>query len=52
MLRCILGELRFDWLAEGPADWLRRPADWPPSKYEQKAIAAGRTPHYYRLRRL
>lgn len=52
MLRCILGEPRFDWLAAGPADWLRRPADWPPSKYEQKAIAAGRTPHYYRLRRL
>ena len=52
MLRCILGEPRFAWLAEGRADWLRRPADWPASKYEQKAIAAGRTPHYYRLQRV
>lgn len=52
MLRHILAEPRFDWLAETSADWLRRPADWPASKYEQKAIAAGRTPHYYRLRRI
>lgn len=52
MLRHILAEPRFDWQAETSADWLRRPADWPASKYEQKAIAAGRTPHYYRLRRL
>jgi tRNA (guanine-N7-)-methyltransferase len=51
MLRHILAEPRFDWQAETSADWLRRPADWPASKYEQKAIAAGRTPHYYRLRR-
>lgn len=52
MLRHILAEPRFDWLAETSRDWLQRPVDWPPSKYEQKAIAAGRTPHYYRLRRI
>lgn len=52
MLRHILAEPRFDWQAETSADWLARPADWPPSKYEQKAIAAGRRPHYYRLRRV
>lgn len=52
MLRHILAEPRFDWQAETSRDWLQRPADWPPSKYEQKAIAAGRTPHYYRLRRI
>lgn len=52
MLRHILAEPRFDWQAETSTDWLRRPADWPPSKYEQKAIAAGRTPHYYRLKRV
>jgi tRNA (guanine-N7-)-methyltransferase len=51
MLRHILAEPRFDWQAAGRADWLQRPADWPASKYEQKAISAGRTPHYYRLRR-
>lgn len=52
MLRHILAEPRFEWLAEASADWRQRPADWPASKYEQKAIAAGRTPHYYRLRRI
>lgn len=52
MLRHILAEPRFDWQAATSADWLRRPADWPASKYEQKAIAAGRTPHYYRLHRV
>lgn len=52
MLRHILAEPRFSWTAERRADWLQRPEDWPASKYEQKAIAAGRTPHYYRLRRI
>ena len=52
MLRHMLAEPRFGWLAETSRDWLQRPADWPASKYEQKAIAAGRTPHYYRLRRV
>jgi tRNA (guanine-N7-)-methyltransferase len=28
----------FAWLAEGPADWKTRPADWPPTRYETKAI--------------
>ena len=41
----------FEWLARRPADWRERPADWPPTRYEQKAIAAGRTPHFLRLRR-
>ncbi|HEX6957036.1 MAG TPA: tRNA (guanosine(46)-N7)-methyltransferase TrmB [Ferrovibrio sp.] len=51
MLRHVLAEPRFGWLAERSADWRQRPADWPASKYEQKAIAAGRRPQYYRLRR-
>jgi tRNA (guanine-N7-)-methyltransferase len=42
----------FAWLAEGPADWRERPADWPPTRYEAKAIAAGRRPYFLRLRRL
>ncbi len=41
----------FRWQAEGPADWRRRPADWPPTRYEQKAIAEGRKPAYLRFRR-
>jgi tRNA (guanine-N7-)-methyltransferase len=39
------------WLAERPADWRHRPADWPATRYEAKAIAAGRAPVYLRYRR-
>jgi tRNA (guanine-N7-)-methyltransferase len=28
----------FGWLAHGPADWKNRPPDWPPTRYETKAI--------------
>ena len=41
----------FEWLARRPEDWRSRPADWPPTRYEQKAIAAGRAPFFLRLRR-
>jgi tRNA (guanine-N7-)-methyltransferase len=41
----------FEWLARRPEDWRSRPADWPPTRYEQKAIAAGRTPTFLRFRR-
>jgi len=39
----------FEWLAERPADWRGRPADWPPTRYEKKMLA-GR-PTFLRLRR-
>ena len=39
----------FAWLARGPADWRERPADWPPTRYEEKARAAGRTPAFLRF---
>ncbi|HVM80161.1 MAG TPA: tRNA (guanosine(46)-N7)-methyltransferase TrmB [Stellaceae bacterium] len=41
----------FEWLVRGPADWRERPEDWPQTRYEQKAIAAGRVPYFLRLRR-
>jgi tRNA (guanine-N7-)-methyltransferase len=41
----------FAWLADRPADWRVRPADWPATRYEAKAIAAGRRPYFLRLRR-
>lgn len=41
----------FAWLARRPGDWRERPDDWPPTRYEQKAIAAGRAPTFLRLRR-
>jgi tRNA (guanine-N7-)-methyltransferase len=28
----------FDWLVQSSADWKCRPADWPPTRYEIKAI--------------
>ncbi|MGI9386306.1 MAG: tRNA (guanine(46)-N(7))-methyltransferase TrmB [Methyloligellaceae bacterium] len=36
----------FQWLDNGPSDWRRRPDDWPATRYEQKAICAGRRPVY------
>ena len=41
----------FTWLAGRAGDWQQRPADWPPSRYEQKAIRQGRQPAYFRFRR-
>jgi tRNA (guanine-N7-)-methyltransferase len=41
----------FEWLARGPADWRTRPEDRPPTRYEEKALNAGRKPAYLRFRR-
>lgn len=41
----------FHWLARRPGDWRERPPDWPPTRYEEKAIAAGRTPAFLRFER-
>jgi tRNA (guanine-N7-)-methyltransferase len=41
----------FEWVARGPADWRSRPEDWPPTRYEEKALKAGRKPAYLRFRR-
>ncbi|MGF1610156.1 MAG: tRNA (guanosine(46)-N7)-methyltransferase TrmB, partial [Kiloniellales bacterium] len=41
----------FRWLARGPEDWRRRPDDWPETRYEAKAIDAGRRPAYLRFER-
>ena len=41
-------DLRF--VAEEPGDWLSRPADWPETRYGQKAKAAGRGIVYLRFR--
>jgi tRNA (guanine-N7-)-methyltransferase len=38
----------FEPLANGGG----RPADWPPTRYEQKALSHGRQPGYFRFRRL
>ena len=40
----------FEWLADGPDDWLVRPEDWPETRYEAKALEGRAT--YFRYRRL
>lgn len=37
-LERLMAHPAFDWLAQGPADWRFRPPDWPPTRYETKAI--------------
>ncbi len=41
----------FCWTAGRPVDWRVRPADWPPTRYEQKALREGRRCTYFRFRR-
>jgi tRNA (guanine-N7-)-methyltransferase len=51
ILAHLLAEPRLDWQVSGPRDWRERPADWPPTRYEEKALAAGRRPVFLRFRR-
>lgn len=50
-LRAIIKHNGFTWPAMGPADWRERPADWPPTRYEEKAVREGRRRYYFRFRR-
>jgi tRNA (guanine-N7-)-methyltransferase len=51
-LLAMVGSPDFHWLAGSPADWRVRPADWPQTRYEQKAAAAGRRCYYLRFERI
>ncbi len=51
ILAALLDHPAFAWLARRPADWRERPADWPPTRYEAKARAAGRNPVFLRFER-
>ncbi len=55
-VRWTLGHMRrhgaFAWQALGPQDWRRRPADWPATRYEAKALEAGRVPAYLSFQRV
>jgi len=42
----------FEWTAECAADWRVRPQDWSETRYEAKAIRAGRRPAYLKFRRI
>lgn len=41
----------FSWSARRPSDWRARPPDWPQTRYESKALKAGRRPSFLRYRR-
>ncbi|MCF8467655.1 MAG: tRNA (guanine(46)-N(7))-methyltransferase TrmB [Sneathiella sp.] len=47
----MLQSKEFVWLAESPDDWRVRETDWPPTRYERKAVEKGLHPVYYRFRR-
>ena len=39
----------FAWVDDGPHSWNIRTPDWPPTRYEQKALRADRKPVYLRF---
>ncbi|HEY8275980.1 MAG TPA: tRNA (guanine(46)-N(7))-methyltransferase TrmB [Methyloceanibacter sp.] len=43
---------QFAWQAEGAGDWRTRPADWKETRYERKALAAGRKSVYLSFTKL
>jgi tRNA (guanine-N7-)-methyltransferase len=51
MLAVVTAHPEFVGFERGEADWPSRPADWPATRYEGKALAAGRKPVFLRLRR-
>jgi tRNA (guanine-N7-)-methyltransferase len=51
MLLAVRGQRQFCWTATGPAGWRERGPDWPPTRYERKALREGRRCYYFRFRR-
>lgn len=51
-LRAFRADGGFEWLVSSPDDWRVRPADWPKTRYEQKAIREGRRCYYLTFRNL
>ncbi len=45
----LMRDNRFEWAAMCADDWRVRPADWVPTRYEQKALKAGRSCIYLRF---
>ncbi len=40
------------WTASGAEDWRQRPPDWPQTRYEAKAVGAGRRCYFFRFQRI
>jgi tRNA (guanine-N7-)-methyltransferase len=52
MLVALMRHPSFRWTATGPSDWRTRPIDWPPTRYEAKALREGRRCTYLRFVRV
>ncbi len=52
MLERLCRHEAFQWLAQGCSHWWQRTPDWPGTRYETKALRAGRRCIYLRFRRL
>ena len=46
ILRVLQTHPGFTWTARSVADWTRRPADWPQTRYEAKSVREGRPTMY------
>jgi tRNA (guanine-N7-)-methyltransferase len=51
-LEHVVAHRSFRWAAEHAADWRNRPAAWPQTRYEQKALKEGRASVYLRFIRI
>ncbi|WP_210255256.1 tRNA (guanosine(46)-N7)-methyltransferase TrmB [Ancylobacter pratisalsi] len=51
-LRHMLSDERFEWTAQRADDWRRPWQGWPGTRYEAKALRAGRVPGYYEFLRI
>ena len=49
MLLAARGRLDFAWQVQGAQDWRARPADWPQTRYEAKAMREGRRCYFLRF---
>jgi tRNA (guanine-N7-)-methyltransferase len=49
MLEHLTAHPDFLWAARTPADWRERAGEWPATRYEEKARAAGRAPVFLRF---
>ena len=45
-LQHLMGHPDFRWTAAGPKDWRSPPEDWIETRYQRKAVAAGRPPAF------
>ena len=51
ILQYVLRHGGFEWTARRPTDWRERPPDWPATRYEHKAVEAGRRCAFLRFAR-